>query len=158
MKNLALLMVSALCILGCKKVSETEAREELKEAKQELKETRISESHAVKAKTAAEWQLFKTESGNDLASMESDLMKLNATLGGQNTKEKQTFRENYNKTKDDIQSLKGDLKRKDEAFESDMKNFGNKADEENKIFRSNFKNELDKVYESLKKMKVDEEK
>lgn len=148
----------SLLTIQCENISEKGARKDLVQAKQELEKTRISESNAVHAKTVAEWQLFKAESDNDLARMESQVTKINAIHERSKSNANQNFTAEITKVKDDIESLKGDLKRKDASYESDMKSFGTKGAEENELFRRNFTSDILKTEESIKNLFITNKK
>ncbi|UKB86029.1 hypothetical protein LF887_10500 [Chryseobacterium sp. MEBOG06] len=163
MKNITILTVAAITAImfGCNQTSqkkETNSKADFTEAKKESNDASANENNILKAKTTAEWKQFKTEADNEIAKLDQDLTKLDMGLKKMNTNDKQKFDGDYNQAKKDIMVLKDKLNKKNRAFDSDMKNFGNKTYEENKIFQKDFKTELTKVDLSLKKLIQDDKK
>ena len=92
MKNSIILTIAlAVMLFSCNQSSTKEvknAKENLTEAKSELKLAEEKEHEAAKAKEVAEWKAFKSETDSTITTLENDLKKMEVRMekAGKNEK------------------------------------------------------------------------
>lgn len=159
-QTISILAISLL-MSSCSQTSKEEVKDtkkNMKSVRHELDNLTVNENIALKAKTAEDWKKFKTESNSTITKLDQDLLKLEDILSKINTRDKQKLDADFKQAKDDIQSLRNKLNKKDENFESDIHDFSKKTTQENDIFKQDFRLELEKVNLSVKKMIRDDKK
>lgn len=156
MKNLTILtVVITTMIFSCDQNSSKQvidAKAKIAIAKQDLKDIQRNESDSIKAKTTAEWLMFRTETDKELARMDEDITKFDSSMIDMNARDKQKLNSDYYQAKNDITKLRDKLNEKSRTFENDMQASGDRAEQENENFRRYFKNELVKVDQDIKKL------
>lgn len=152
MKNIILLTAITVALLSCDKTSNKEvihAEEQLNDAHQQLNNATRDKNNAVKAKATAEWQYFIMESDSTIAERTEDIRILDSVRLKMNENDRQKMNASYNQAKSDITKLRLKLNEKSAAFEEDMKKFDDDTDQENEIFRRNFRNDINKLDKSV---------
>lgn len=127
-----------------------EAKENLTEAKDELKDAKANEKEDVKAKEIAEWRHFKNEADSAIASTEKEIKKLDARMQAAGKTQKQELKVDYDKAVTDLETLKEKLHKQSVEFENDVKNFDNNVSEKNQSFKREFKHDMDEFGKSFK--------
>ncbi|MCH7411357.1 hypothetical protein MM239_18320 [Belliella sp. DSM 111904] len=156
MKNTIILSLAITILLsGCNQSSNKElkdAKENLTEAKRELKLAEQKEEETAKAKEMADWKAFKAEADSTISNMGNDLKKLEIKIETSAKKDEQKLKDDYVKAKSDIQTLKERMDLRNVEFENDIKNFDNKVSEKNQSFKREFKHDLDEFGKAFKDM------
>jgi len=152
-KIIVLVLATAAFMYGCNKSSSEElikAKEDLKEAKSALDESKIKKSEAVNAKEKAEWNNFKIEADSTFVSIEQDLKKLKVTIEKADKKDKQKLKAAYDKSKNNVDVLKEKLHKRNLEFEKDIKNLDSIILVKNQSFKREFKHDMDEFGKSFK--------
>lgn len=154
MKPITVLVLAATSFMfSCNQPSNKEvkdAKENLTEAKTELKDTQADENEAAMAKETAEWNNFKNEADSSIASIETDLKRFEARIEKTGKKDKQKLKAEYDKSKSDMEALKEKLHKRYQEFENDIKNFDKNVSEKNQSFKREFKYDMDEFGKSFK--------
>ena len=135
-----------------------DAKENLTEAKDELKDAQAKEIEAAKAKETAEWKSFKNNADSSIIYMENDLKKLEARIDKAYSKDQKKLKSEYDKSKSNMEALKDKLNRRNTEFENDLKNFESKVSEKNQSFKREFKHDMDELGNSFKDLFKDNSK
>ena len=131
-----------------------DAKENLTEAKDELKDALAKEIEAAKAKETAEWKSFKNNADSSIINMENDLKKLEARIDKAYSKDQKKLKSEYDKSKSNMEALKDKLNRRNTEFENDLK----KVSEKNQSFKREFKHDMDELGNSFKDLFKDNSK
>ncbi|MCC7030349.1 MAG: hypothetical protein IT257_08585 [Chitinophagaceae bacterium] len=154
MKKVTLLSLAAIAFLFSCDQSSTrevkEAKENLTEAKDELKDAQADVSEAAKAKEIAEWNHFKNEADSAIATMENDLKMAEAKFDKSDKRNKQQLKMDYEKAKADVVAMKERLQRRNAEFEDDMKRFDKNVSEKNRSFEREFKHDMNEFGSAFK--------
>jgi hypothetical protein len=156
MRNLIPVIIATVGIsFGCNQTSTKgveEAKENLSEAKTELKDARERENEAIRAKELAEWRYFTDEADSSMANMQNDLQELGVKLEKANAKNKKKLNADYAKAKIEMEILREKLRKRNLEFERDLESFGDNVSEKNQSFKREFRHDVDEFGKSLKDM------
>jgi DNA anti-recombination protein RmuC len=152
-KLIVLATAATLLLFSCnqpstKKVIEVE--EHLTEAKEALKKVKSLENEAAKEKEIAEWNSFKSEADSSITAIEKDLTNWGAQIEKDGKKDKQKLKTDYEKAKNDLQTLKEKLHTRNVEFKNDMNTIGKNISEQNQSFRREFKHDMDEFGKTFK--------
>lgn len=158
-KTTILIFAMTACMFSCNQSSNKdvkEAKENLTEAKNELKEAEANE--AAKVKEAAEWKNFKNEADSSIASLEKGLNNMKVKIEKAGKKEKQKLNTEYAKAKNDMDVLKEKLRQRSVEFDNSLTSFNQDVSEKNQSFKREFNHDMDELGKSLKGLFKDDVK
>lgn len=158
-KTTILIFAMTACMFSCNQSSNKdvkEAKENLTEAKNELKDAEANE--AVKVKEAADWKNFKNEADSSIASLEKGLNNMKVKIEKAGKKEKQKLNTEYAKAKNDMDVLKEKLRQRSVEFDNSLTSFNQDVSEKNQSFKREFNHDMDELGKSLKGLFKDDVK
>lgn len=158
-KTTILIFAMTACMFSCNQSSNKdvkEAKENLTEAKNELKDAEANE--AAKVKEAAEWKNFKNEADSSIASLEKGLNNMKVKIEKAGKKEKQKLNTEYAKAKNDMDVLKEKLRQRSVEFDNSLTSFNQDVSEKNQSFKREFNHDMDELGKSLKGLFKDDVK
>jgi hypothetical protein len=120
------------------------------EAKEDVIAAHIDENKAAKEKEIADWNSFKIDAERSTEKIEKDLKNLEARIERANSLDKQKLKNEYNKSKTDLDKLKDKLHRRSDEFETEIKTFSLTVTEKNQSFKREFKHDMDAFSTSFK--------
>lgn len=158
-KTTILIFAMTACLFSCNQSSNKdvkEAKENLTEAKNELKDAEANE--AAKVKEAADWKNFKNEADSSIASLEKGLNNMKVKIEKAGKKEKQKLNTEYDKAKNDMDVLKEKLRQRSVEFDNSLTSFNQDVSEKNQSFKREFNHDMDELGKSLKGLFKDDVK
>ncbi len=142
-------LMAGTTFTGCKspEAKESEARENLQDAKEDLKEVRDeADEQAQKVASAEEWKAFRTECEEKISKNEIRIAELKAKLN----KPGKIIDPIYEKRIDMLEVRNRELKEKMDAYEKSQSNW--------ESFKTEFNHDMDELGQSLKDFTVDNKK
>ena len=142
----ALAVIIALFLFsGCGQESKkniNNADENLREANENLKEAATDASAEAKSKARADWQAFINESDRSIAEMEKQANELKAKIAKADQKAKAKLTSDLASLEQKLNDQKAKLNQKNTEFEADFENFNESVEAKHKVFREEFKHDM----------------
>jgi len=148
-----IIAASLISLIGCGDASQkhaANAKENMKEAGEDLKEAAITANEEAKTKATADWQQFKNESDSTIAVMEKQIQKGKEKIASKNKKEREKISADLKKAEEKLHAQKEKLKQKSIEFEAELKQFDESAAAKNESFKMEFKHDMDELGTALK--------
>ena len=148
-------LVASILVIGCNQVSKKEmldAKENVKEATQDLGEAVINAKDTAKANAISDWNSFKSESDSTLKHMEKDLAVLETDISKSGVAIKTKIENDLDQSRLKLEELKEKLKKGNIAFENDIDRFDSTIASKNNSFQKEFKHDMNSLRTSFEEL------
>ncbi|SDJ83260.1 hypothetical protein [Flavobacterium noncentrifugens] len=154
MKNtlLALLMGTTILLGSCNKSSKKDlddAKVNITEANQDLKEAAKDANAEAKQKTVAEWKTFKENSETAIKDLDAKVKQLEAKMAKADKKENERLKSNLSASREQLEDLKGRLRESDMEFSNNMEKSDQAFVDRNESFKREFKHDMDELGKAI---------